>query len=348
MSLQRTQTRDKGISLTPHGYRAQVRINGHLHRRRFPKGTPIIKIREWLLKTEMRFRGTKPRRTGKFADDARVYLEAVKAMPTYTQRKQHIDEWIAIFGDQQRDTITSDEIAAQLHRWRTEPRTVIRNTATREIVLSASAVNQRRTALQHLYRVLDGKAASNPVKDTPRFREPSALPKGLPYSAIKQLWKAMGDTQSRARLMVIAYTGIPHAQLKQIRPEDVDGETVRVHGRKKGQGTAARVVPLTKEGMRAFKAMARTDAWGGFSASSLRRAFQRACANVPALKPIAHQLTPYDLRHSFGTEVYRSSGDIRATQVLMGHSSPVLTHRYTLAAVDPRLAEALKHFGKRR
>jgi integrase len=52
-------------------------------------------------------------------------------------------------------------------------------------------------------------------------------------------------------------------------------------------------------------------------------------------------LRAYDLRHAFGTELYAKSGDIRATQVLMGHSTPQLTHRYTLAAVDPRVQAAI-------
>jgi hypothetical protein len=40
------------------------------------------------------------------------------------------------------------------------------------------------------------------------------------------------------------------------------------------------------------------------------------------------------------------SGDIRATQILMDHSSPTLTHRYTVAAIDPRVRVALEKFGE--
>jgi integrase len=209
-------------------------------------------------------------------------------------------------------------------------------------------VNKRRTALMHLYSVLDGKEERNPVRDVPKFREPAPEPKGIPYPIVRQLFQQMRDGKSKARLMVLAYTGIPHAQMQQIQASDFDpaAATVRVPGRKKGAGTNARIVPLTPDGVRAFKAMARNEAWGTFSRSSLHKAFRRACHKLPALKASADQLTPYDLRHSFGTEVYRSSGDIRATQILMDHSTPTLTHRYTLAAVDPRVAAAVKAFGK--
>lgn len=40
--------------------------------------------------------------------------------------------------------------------------------------------------------------------------------------------------------------------------------------------------------------------------------------------------TAHSLRHRFGTEACESSGDIRAVQVLMGHTSIEMTARYTL------------------
>src|SRR6185295_12121548 len=49
---------------------------------------------------------------------------------------------------------------------------VVAQEAYIELVLSPSAVNKRRTALQHLFTVLDGKSAPNPVKNVPKFREP--------------------------------------------------------------------------------------------------------------------------------------------------------------------------------
>lgn len=274
-------------------------------------------------------------------------------MPTYKDRESHVLEWIDVFGSEYRHAITSDRIAAQLARWRTEPRTVTMTRRggaeqkTRQIILSASAVNKRRTALMHLFTVLDGKAAPNPVKDVPKYREPEPLPRGLPYSAITALWNVMGDSKTRARLQVIAYTGLPHAQLAQLKAEHFDAKaaTLVVHGRQKGAGTKARVIPLSSHAVKALRAMARTDAWGTFSRSSMHRDFTAACAKVPALKGL--KLTPYDLRHSFGTEIYRATGDIRATQALLGHSSPTLTHRYMVAALEPRVLAAVKAFGTR-
>lgn len=315
----------KHLTRTRSGTRARIRIHGILHQQHFSKDTDPQRIREWLLTTELKYRKTRAKRTGRFRDDAAVYLAAVAGMPTYAQRKQHIDDWVAVFGDEWRDRITADQIAAQLQTWRSP--------------------NKRRTALMHLYAVLDGKAERNPVRDVPRAREAAPKPRSIPYPIIRKLFQAMPASKSKAHLMVLAYTGIPPGQIAAIQPGDVDlkAGTVALAGRKKGAGTPGRVVPLTPDAIKAFKLMAREEAWGTVSRTVLRRVLQRAAKRVTGIA----QFTPYDLRHAFGTEVYRSSGDIRATQVLMGHSTPTLTHRYALAAVDARAKAALTHFGRK-
>ena len=331
----------KHQSRTPSGTRAQIRIHGTLHRRHFRTGTPPAAIREWLLKTELKYRHQHTKRTGRFDADARVYLQAVAAMPTYAQRRQHIEEWIAVFGDERRDEITADQIRAQLHAWRTIERTItMRGGTTRTLILSAAAVNKRRTALMHLFSVLDGKAAQNPVKDVPRFQEPAPAPKSLTASDVQAIFAAMPASKSKARLSVLAYTGIPPGQIGQIKAEDVNlpARQVAVAGRRKGQGTRGRIMPLTSKGVKAFRLMARESAWGPFTRAPLRRLLIRACQRA-----LGHaRITPYDLRHFFGTEIYRRSGDIRATQILLDHSTERLTHRYTVAAEDPRVQAAVR------
>lgn len=340
---------DKHIAITPHGYRASIRIRGQLHQQRFKRTVPLVKIKQWLLHVEMKYRRGGPT-SGRFDDDAARYLEGVRAMPTYAQRVLQINEWVAVFGDRPRDEITSGEIAAQLHRWRTETRLVKKRAkpgaeaSTVPLVLSASSVNKRRTALMHMYRTLDGKSERNPVKDTPKFSEPTPAPRGIPFSKLKTLFQAMPASKSRARLMVMAYTGIPHAQLRTITEEAVNfaGKTVAVAGRRKGKGTTGRIMPLIPEAVRAFQAMRRESAWGGFSRATLRQAFLRGCKAAR----IGEGFRPYDLRHSFATEVFRRSGDIRAVQLLLDHSTLSLTHRYTLGASDARVAAAIALFSR--
>ena len=124
----------------------------------------------------------------------------------------------------------------------------------------------------------------------------------------------------------------------RLRPGDVrwDSGAVFVAGRRKGQGTKGQTLPLTSQGLAALQQFDELDCWGQFSTSSMWKSFQRACTRLGL-----HGLRPYDLRHSFGTAVYAATGDLRATQRLLGHASRVTTDRYTLAAVPERLRVAI-------
>lgn len=338
-----------GIFKTKTGYRVFVRLSrDRLETETFPADAPLSTMKQWREDQRVDFRRRVPSIVDEtaaegFRKDAESYLKAVAGMTSYTDRKRDIDFWIGVFGDRPRDTITSAEIAAALASARSMKATP----------LSASALNHRRTALAHLWRVLDGKAARNPVRDVPKRREPDAEPRGLSYALIEKIFKAMADSKTKARLMVMAWTGIPPAQLKTIEPADVDARSVYVRGRAKGHGTKGRIVPLSPQGVSAFKAFIRADAFGPFNRKDMWKVFRLACKKVEAAsqktkRPISLAgIRPYDLRHSFGTQVYAASGDIRATQILMGHAKPEMTHRYTLGAVDEQVGKALAAFSKR-
>src|SRR5687767_5895563 len=120
----------KGIHKTPTGYRAFVRVKGHpLASKRFPKDADLRAVQLWrararaklILKSDAR---TKKQPSGTFRQDAILYLESVTAMTSYKDRVRHSFEWIALFGEQETDTITPAQIRAQRDKWLTVgPRT---------------------------------------------------------------------------------------------------------------------------------------------------------------------------------------------------------------------------------
>lgn len=155
-------------------------------------------------------------------------------------------------------------------------------------------------------------------------------------------------SQMRARLRVMAYTGLPPAQMMRLRTSDVDlvAKTVRVLPRRKGKGVKTRVLPLLEEAVDAFKDFIAANAWGTFWASSMQRSFDRAKvkvmkelrAELPAAEaePICAALEimrPYDLRHSFGTAAMARSSDLKGVKELMLHGDIRTTERYVGAAV---------------
>jgi integrase len=61
---------------------------------------------------------------------------------------------------------------------------------------------------------------------------------------------------------------------------------------------------------------------------------------LEALEALPPNCRPYDLRHSFGDELYRVTGDLGAVGEILQHASLETTKRYTARAVSGRVATA--------
>lgn len=335
----------KGIQPTPFGYRAWVRVKGHPRKsKRFSRDTDLETMQLWrererakLILTRQQWKSQEP--SGSFRQNAILYLESVKGMPSYTDRVREMFEWVALFGDQDCDTIAAVQIRAQRDRWltvgpRSRQRGKVRIIEAKP--LAASSVNHRLRALRNMWTVL-WPGTPNPVKDVPEADEPTPMPRALPAAIINAAFAKLPPGKTKARLNVLRWTGFPAKTLMRLSPADVDLETglVYLSGRKKGKGTRGTVLPLLPAAIHAFKQIAKADAWGSFSTSGMHSLLERACAaaRVP-------RFTPYQLRHTFGTNFLLATGDLRATQRALTHSTPKLTERYADAALEPALVTA--------
>jgi integrase len=278
-----------------------------------------------------------PAPKGSIGRDAVRYLKTVKHQPAYQDKEIYIRHWIAHFGKyRQRASIESAEIAAELSRLlRTKAPTTVRH---------------YRTALLHVWEVCDGVTAANPVKATPRPKDRPAVPRAAPLAHVQRVLAAMRPSKTRARLMVILTTGIPHAQLMQLTRSDWDKrrQILRVAARSKGAGAPSRLLPLSSAAMAALEEFARQDAWGVFSQSAMRSAVARTCKGLKIPR-----FRPYDLRHTQGTLIYQETGDLATTARLLGHSGTATAARYAqdafrivdraaTAKVGPKLAKVLE------
>lgn len=307
----------------------------------FPKQTPFSVMAAWREEQRTLHHDEPqtlivPKRSG-FAKDAAEYLKAVRSMASYDDRERDINAWVAAFGDRNRRTITPVDIRTQLETWS-------QGNTSKGTPPSASLLNHRLTALQNLFTVLDGKLARNPAKEVPKFREPEPKARAVDYGIIQAILDAMPACKTKARLEVLAYTGIPPSSIMRITQEDLnlDASSVYLRGRQKGKGTKGKWRKLTKQGVQAFRSFIAADAFGPYSDGSLHQVFVRARDKVAkALGVSLDHIRPYDFRHSFGSRVLEVTGDLKATQKLMGHSDPKTTERYTLAAVDVRVDLAI-------
>lgn len=344
---------------------------GRIASKIFPKGTSTEAMKAWREAQRVDARRTpqKPAASADdFAADCQRYLTAVAAMPSFTDRARQIREWLIVFdGPCTRAQIEPAHIRAARDRWLTvgPKRVHVKDAATGKRVwvekptpLSASTVNGRLRALENLYTVLDGRRAYNPVREVPEADPPDDTPRAIPRDVVAAIIAALPDhgrpangkrpedSMTKARLSVMAFTGLSHSQLARVLPADLDlkARTLYLRPRHKGKRTRTgkgQTIPLLPAAVAAFKHFAALECWGKFSRHSMRKSFRRACAVLG----LPDTLRVYDIRHGFGSQLYAASGDIDATAIMMGHRDIRTTRRYTMAAVDPRLRAALDRLG---
>lgn len=321
-----------GVFRDRRGLRAYVRIKGKLVPKRF-KSTAIVEATSW--RKQMKAKdilkivpfGASDGST--LRQDVDEYLKAVPSMITFKERKTHLEQWIAVFGaDTPRKTITHIKIRQQLETWKAEG-------------YSASWLNHRRTALMHLWSVLDGKRAPNPAADVPRQSEPEPEAVPFTFAHVRKVLKVMPDSDSKVRLEVIAWTGWPHAQVMAIEPADLAKLSQHVayrRPRRKGKGVEGGWVPLIREAKAALMKFKQRKLYGKFSQSTLRRQWLFYCEKAK-ITPF----TPYKLRHIFGGVATKAANrDERAVAEMMAHTDIRQTRRYTKATVDPKLVAVTK------
>lgn len=324
------------------GWQAYTEIRGKTHAKSFPLSTTVPAMREWLAKERKQFAKASDA-SGTFGADIAEYKRRIKAMPTYHQKAAHLELWARALGrERPRRTITATEIDAVMQKWLKTPSRPKRGRPSGPHGLDPQTVRKRRTSLLSLFVTLDGKAAENPVRASKNPKPPKAEVRGTDYATIARILAKMPkyrDTKNgmpkelsltTLRVEVLAYTGLPPGLLATIERGAVnfDAGTVRVQGRLKGDGTEARTLPLTSHGIAAFRRFHAADAYGDFAVENVNISFQRACRRAGV-----SGLTLYDLRHSFGAQMYRTTRDEKTVGRFLLHAeNSTQTARYRKAA----------------
>lgn len=378
-----------GVVRTATGYRTfqwvpdPTRPNGRVKSKRWKPDATEKAMVAW--REDQRVEARKPTPVAElpvvltgFAADATIYLEAVTALESYSQRVKHIAEWIAVFGDEPIAAVTPVRIRTQRDRWLTVgPQRVLEKRpgekavwVDRPIPLSASSVNHRLRALENLFTVLY-PGQPNPVRQVDEVEGPPAEPRGQSFAVALEILSFMPDVTkprkgetietgslSRVRFETMLWTGLPAVQLARLKPEvhvDWIARTYLPPRRQKGKHSRRarrrrdQPRPLLPQAIAALKRFFALGANRRFSSASLGKSVKRAlrAANVVRAKHgrplIPESATVYDLtRHTFGTEAMRASGNLKAVQELMGHADINQTARYAMAAVTEGTAIAVQ------
>jgi integrase len=260
-----------------------------------------------------------------FQADVQTYLRTLSSPNHRKNASSYLAHWVRAFADRQRNTITDVEI----------------KTVFAGIDKSASTKGHLRRELFQFYRTLNGREGYNPVHTlrAPLRQHPDA--RALTYDVIERIFQAMPETRQKARLQVMAYTGLPQSLIAKLRPVDLDlaERKVYVRPRRKGAGVEGRELPLSDKGIEALTIFQQRNAFGSFQNRQLMAAWKKAIDQSGVIVPAGTR--PYDLRHSFLTEVYRETGDLKAVSELGMHATLEQTARYAKGAVSERATKVI-------
>lgn len=164
----------------------------------------------------------------------------------------------------------------------------------------------------------------DPTERLIRPRQHRGLPRPIGESRLK-LAIDNADPPLDAWLALAGYTGLRAHEIASLHGEDIRGDRILVRD---GKGGKQRIVPMHPEVSRLLAGTPRVgpvfrNAIGAeLTANSVSQRTNRY------LHSLGIEETIHQARHLFGTKVYRISRDLRLTQELMGHASPLTTAGY--------------------
>jgi len=210
----------------------------------------------------------------------------------------------------------------------------------------------------HRFLLLEKATDRNPTAVVEAPRSFVALPHFLTVEEVDRLLAATepnGRTSLRDRAMieVLYATGLRVSELVNLRLDGVNLDAGFV--RCIGKGSKERVVPLgasARDSVRAYLGKAR-----GPHASEIlfltqkgtplsRIEFWKILKTCAQRAGIRKSISPHVLRHSFATHLLERGADLRAVQMMLGHSEISTTQIYT-HVIRERLKQIYKSFHPR-
>lgn len=204
------------------------------------------------------------------------------------------------------------------------------------------AAKSRYAYISHMssfwrWALIEERATKNPTLRLTRPKLRPGLPRPVPHDDLATLLAQAPTAELRAMITLAAHAGLRCMEIAGLQASEILEHTVPpVLVVSHGKGDKPRIIPISAQTIEALHAhgipsygpVFRDTNAKEYQPSRVSHALRRhmhACGVIAS----AHQL-----RHAFGTEVYRRSGDLRMTQELMGHSSPATTAGYTAWAQD--------------
>ena len=195
------------------------------------------------------------------------------------------------------------------------------------------------------WMVLEGRRTENPSENLESPKVWNKLPEVLSLDQVEALLSQPDLAQRRglrdkAMLEVLYATGLRVSELVSLQVKDLHRDLGYLHCQ--GKGGKIRVVPLGRSALSALEQYL-TQARQGFlkgkdsphiflnyrGREMTRQGFWKILRNYGRVAGIRSSLKPHALRHSFATHLLQRGADLRAVQMMLGHSDISTTQIYT-------------------
>ena len=220
--------------------------------------------------------------------------------------------------------------------------------ALRAKQLSGRTISLKLSCIRSLYKFLKAKNITeqphyhNPAQGIkgPKFAKP--LPKNLDVDQMARLLEIPDDDplaiRDKAMMELMYSSGLRISELVGANMQDINARNGEILVR--GKGAKERLIPVGSKALEALKKWLAVrplfmgaDEHAVFLSSKKNRISVRQVRlrmqEWGIKQGISSQVHPHKLRHSFASHILESSGDLRAVQELLGHSSISATQVYT-------------------
>ena len=200
----------------------------------------------------------------------------------------------------------------------------------------ATTLNRILSSLSSFYRfmIMQDVLAANPVPRIDRPRVKDVELRYLKHSQVIRLLRSIPDSRDRLIVRIIYATGVRVSELCSINVEDIDIDDQMI--RVKGKGGKIRMVFVDQETLDEIDLMV-ADRFTGplFFGQQGHNISPRTIQHI-FRKYAPEGITPHKIRHSYASELYRRSKNLRVVQENLGHASIKTTEVYLHTDLDER------------
>lgn len=201
--------------------------------------------------------------------------------------------------------------------------------------LAAETRKSMRTAYCSFYRWAHKTGLIN--RNPAELLDPISIPATIPRVAaddVVQMGLLTADDHTAAMIMLARFGCLRLTELTTLHTRHREHDTLRITGK----GDKQRLVPMNEQLFHAILTLERIQGPGYYFPGRYGAHLHPASVNKILTRHLG--VNPHSLRHAGATAAYRATHDLRAVQMLLGHSSIATTQRYLHVGMDEVRAAA--------